>query len=47
MTSPWLREPRAQTVSWLTEFFRNRTEPSAIRNVGPARMIATHPEEAI
>src|SRR5262245_9789082 len=35
MTSPWLREPIAQTVTMLVPSLRNLTEPSHIRMLQP------------
>ena len=35
MTSPWAREPSAQTVDWLVLSLRKWTEPSAIRTLAP------------
>src|SRR3954465_9610806 len=51
ITSPWARDPRAQSVCWLTLSLRNRTEPSHIRTLTPpgwllARFIIPAPSMA-
>ncbi len=35
ITSPWAREPKLHSVSWFTDVFRNRTDPSVIRMLQP------------